>query len=89
MLTEGYTQVAPARVRWAHETRSELGRNPGKKAVVLSLPSIESSFVSYYARGLTGFSESDYPALRIAAEVLNATEGYLWVRVVYDEDIGY
>ena len=49
------------------------------QAVVVALPSIESSFATHYAKGLQGFSHSEYPALRIAAEVLNATESYLWV----------
>lgn len=50
------------------------------QAVVVSLPTIESSFVSHYAKGLQGYAHPDYPALRIAGEILNATESYLWVR---------
>ena len=47
---------------------------------MVALPSIESSFVTHMAKGFTGFQHPDWPALRVAAEVLNATESYLWVR---------
>ncbi|KAI0815109.1 Metalloenzyme, LuxS/M16 peptidase-like protein [Irpex lacteus] len=62
----------------AADTLSSLGKSPVKKAVVLSLPTIESSFVSHHAKGMSGWTNADYPALRVAAEVLNATESYLW-----------
>ncbi|KAK2461846.1 hypothetical protein APHAL10511_006309 [Amanita phalloides] len=62
----------------ASATLSEVGRNPVKKAIVMSLPTIESSFVSHTTRGITGFQHPDYPVLRVAVEVLNATESYLW-----------
>ncbi|KAJ3559767.1 hypothetical protein NM688_g144 [Phlebia brevispora] len=72
-------KVSPlAPVRLASETLSKLGANPSRKAVVVSLHSIESSFASHHAKGLQGFNHPDYPALRIAGEVLNATESYLW-----------
>ncbi|KAF8735471.1 hypothetical protein AX14_001971 [Amanita brunnescens Koide BX004] len=57
---------------------SEVGKNPVKKAVVMSLPTIESSFVSHTAKGIAGINHPDYPVLRVAVEVLNATESYLW-----------
>ena len=49
------------------------------QAVVLSLPTIESSYVNHTTKGITGFDHPEYPALAVALEVLNATEGYLWV----------
>ncbi|KAI0691326.1 Metalloenzyme, LuxS/M16 peptidase-like protein [Cytidiella melzeri] len=67
-----------APVPMASETLSSLGKNPVKKAVVLSLPTIESSFVSHHSKGMLGWTNPDYPALRVATEVLNATESYLW-----------
>lgn len=51
------------------------------QAVVLSLPTIESSFVTHYAKGIRGYAHPEYPALRVATEILNATESYLWVSV--------
>ena len=45
----------------------------------MSLPTIESSFVTHTTRGIQGFNHTEYPAIRLALEVLNATESYLWV----------
>jgi len=62
----------------ASETLSDLGKNISRKAVVMSLPTIESSFVMHTSKGIEGFSHPEYPAIRVALEVLNATESYLW-----------
>jgi hypothetical protein len=45
----------------------------------MSLPTIESSFVTLTTKCIRGFDHPEYPAIRIALEVLTATEGYLWV----------
>jgi hypothetical protein len=45
----------------------------------MGLATIESSFVQHTSVGIRGFDNPEYPALRIAQEVLNATESYLWV----------
>ncbi|PCH33772.1 hypothetical protein WOLCODRAFT_61455 [Wolfiporia cocos MD-104 SS10] len=65
-------------VTLAADTLSSLGKTPRKKALVVSLPTIESSYVSHTAKGIQGFANPKYPALRVALEVLNATESYLW-----------
>ncbi|KZT05962.1 uncharacterized protein LAESUDRAFT_701454 [Laetiporus sulphureus 93-53] len=70
------TELAP--VTLAIDTLSSLGKNPVKKAVVVSLPTIESSYVAHTTKGIQGFAHPDYPALRVASEVLNATESFLW-----------
>ncbi|KDR85083.1 hypothetical protein GALMADRAFT_233694 [Galerina marginata CBS 339.88] len=62
----------------ASETLSDVGRNLSRKAIVMSLPTIESSFVTHTAKGIQGFDHPEYPAIRVALEVLNATESYLW-----------
>jgi hypothetical protein len=49
------------------------------KAIVMSLPTIESSYVTHSTKAIKGFNHPEYPAFRIALEVLNATESYLWV----------
>ncbi|KAI0080089.1 hypothetical protein K474DRAFT_1590638 [Panus rudis PR-1116 ss-1] len=72
------TECPLSPVPFSNETLSPLGRKPEKKAVVVSLPTIESSFVTHTTKGLQGFNHPDYPALRVASEVLNATESYLW-----------
>lgn len=45
----------------------------------MSLPTIESSYVTHTTKSIQGFDHPEYPILRVALEVLNATEGYLWV----------
>ncbi|KAH9064309.1 Metalloenzyme, LuxS/M16 peptidase-like protein [Lactarius vividus] len=60
------------------DTLSEVGKNPVKQAIVVTLPTIESSFVNHVGKGVKGVSHPDYPALRVASEVLSATESFLW-----------
>jgi Zn-dependent M16 (insulinase) family peptidase len=67
-----------AQVPLASATLSSVGKKPMKKAVVMSLPTIESSFVTHTTKGIAGFNHPEYPVLRVAVEVLNATESYLW-----------
>ncbi|KAG9314439.1 Metalloenzyme, LuxS/M16 peptidase-like protein [Chiua virens] len=67
-----------APVKLTCETLTELGRNPVKKAVVVGLPTIESSFVNHTTKGIQGFNHPEFPALRVALEVLNAAESFLW-----------
>ncbi|KAI0639791.1 Metalloenzyme, LuxS/M16 peptidase-like protein [Trametes polyzona] len=69
-------ELAPLRL--AVDTLSSVGKNPVKKAVVVSLPTIESAFATHTAKGIQGWAHPEYPALRVAVEVLNATESYLW-----------
>ena len=53
----------------------------------MSLPTIESSFVHHTTKGIQGFDHPEYPAIRVALEILNATEGYLWVQpFVFSKD---
>jgi hypothetical protein len=49
------------------------------QATVVSLPTIESSFVNHTTKAIRGFDHPEFPALRVALEVLNATESFLWV----------
>ncbi|KAJ8521451.1 hypothetical protein ONZ45_g1850 [Pleurotus djamor] len=70
------TPLSP--VPLASQTLSELGQTPSRKAVVMSLPTIQSSYVMHTTKGLLGFDHPEYPAVRVAMEVLNATEGFLW-----------
>jgi len=62
----------------ASKTLSEVGKNISRKAIVMSLPTIESSYATHTTKGLEGFDHPEYPSLRVALEVLNATESYLW-----------
>lgn len=65
-------------VPFSDKTLSTLGKKPADKALVVSLPTIESSFVYHTSRGIRGFDHPDLPALRITLSVMNATESYLW-----------
>lgn len=47
----------------------------------MSLPTIESSYATHTTKGISGFDNPEYPAIRVALEVLNATESYLWVYI--------
>jgi hypothetical protein len=44
----------------------------------MSLPTIENSFVTHTTKAIQGFDHAEYPVIRIALEILNAVEGYLW-----------
>ncbi|TFK30528.1 cytoplasmic protein [Coprinopsis marcescibilis] len=70
------TELAP--VPTAAETLSEAGKNPSKQAIVMTLPTIESTYVTHSTKGIQGFDHPEFPAVRLAVEVLNATESYLW-----------
>ena len=50
----------------------------------MSLPTIESSYVTHTTKAIQGFDHPEYPVIRVAIEVLNATESYLWVGVLLD-----
>ncbi|EGN98675.1 hypothetical protein SERLA73DRAFT_73284 [Serpula lacrymans var. lacrymans S7.3] len=62
----------------ASQTLSQLGKNPVKKATIVSLPTIESSYVNHTTKSIQGFDHPEFPALRVALEVLNAAESFLW-----------
>jgi hypothetical protein len=55
----------------------------------MSLPTIESSFVTHSSRGIQGYDNPEYPPIRVALEVLNATESYLWVCRFTTNFVGY
>jgi hypothetical protein len=44
------------------------------------MTSIESSYAAHTAKGIQGFDNPDWPALRVAIEVMNSLESYLWVK---------
>lgn len=75
---EALPATRPQPLRWSNEALTALGKQPQKKAVIVSLPTIESSFAIHAARAFTGFQHADYPALLMALEVLDGTESFLW-----------
>ncbi|KAJ6503445.1 Metalloenzyme, LuxS/M16 peptidase-like protein [Mycena vitilis] len=71
-------ETALSPVPLSSETLSDLGKDPVTKAIVMSLPTIESSYATHSTQAIKGFNHPEYPAFRVALEVLNATESYLW-----------
>ena len=45
----------------------------------MGLPTIENSYSIHSTKGIQGFDHAEYPVIRLALEILNAMEGYLWV----------
>lgn len=65
-------------VTYAGNLLSELGRNPSRKAIVVPLQSIESSFSYHVAKGPNSYEHPDLPAVVLARTAINASEGILW-----------
>ncbi|KAF8592090.1 hypothetical protein K439DRAFT_1401667 [Ramaria rubella] len=72
------TTTALRPIPLACNTLSPLGVCPQRKAVVMTLPSIESAYAIHSTNTIRGFDHPEYPTLRVTLEVLNATEGFLW-----------
>lgn len=60
---------------------SDAGRNPGKLAYIVPMPTIDSSFALSVAKGPSSFSDPRIPALTVALSYLDAVEGPMWVAV--------
>jgi Zn-dependent M16 (insulinase) family peptidase len=61
---------------------SEDGRNPGKYgAVIVPMPTIDSSFLIASAKGPTSPNDPILPALLVAISFLESVEGPLWTAV--------
>ena len=79
-LTDGldsYGRLEPLATRLSR--LSELGRKPGNTALIVPLPTIDSSFALATAKGPSSHADPALPALLVAASYLNAFEGPLWV----------
>jgi Zn-dependent M16 (insulinase) family peptidase len=63
------------------ERLSDAGKNPGKLAYVIPMPTIDSSFANSSAKGLDSYDHPQLPALMVAMAYMNAVEGPLWVAV--------
>lgn len=50
------------------------------QAVVVSLPSIESSFATHTTASIKGWDHDEAAVLMLACEVLDGAESFLWVR---------
>ncbi|CUA75459.1 putative protein C3H1,02c [Schizosaccharomyces pombe 972h-] [Rhizoctonia solani] len=73
---------------WSKDVLSSLGRKTRKKAVVVSMPTIESSYALHTTQTGVGFDHADYPALCLACEVLDGIESFLW-KVIRGSGLAY
>jgi Zn-dependent M16 (insulinase) family peptidase len=65
-----------------HERLSIAGYNPGGiGAVIVPMPTVDSSFCLSSAKGLTSYTDPQLPALMVAISYLDAVEGPLWTAV--------
>ncbi|KDQ20880.1 hypothetical protein BOTBODRAFT_26896 [Botryobasidium botryosum FD-172 SS1] len=72
------TETALVPVPLSKDTLSPLGKNPVKKAVVVTLPTTESSFAIHITNSISGFNHPEHPALCVAVEILQGGESFLW-----------
>ena len=76
------------------ERLSEAGKNLGKLAYVVPMPTIDSSYAYALAKGPISYYDPRTPAMMVAMAYLNAVEGPLWVAVrgtglAYGTSVGY
>lgn len=65
-----------------HKRLSHAGHNPGEiGAVIVPMPTIDSSFCLSSAKGPTSYTDPQLPALMVAISYLDAVEGPLWSAV--------
>jgi Zn-dependent M16 (insulinase) family peptidase len=65
-----------------HERLSVAGYNPGGiGAVIVPMPTVDSSFCLSSAKGPTSYTDPQLPALMVAISYLDAVEGPLWTAV--------
>ncbi|KAE9963138.1 hypothetical protein BLS_009605 [Venturia inaequalis] len=60
---------------------STAAQRPGKVAYIIPMPTIDSSFALFTARGLESYQHPKLPALMVVLAYLDAVEGPLWVAV--------
>lgn len=60
---------------------SDAGKSPGNIALIVSLPTIDSAYARFSARGPDSYEHPDLPAVMVAEAYLDAVEGPLWVAV--------
>lgn len=55
---------------------------------MLSLPTIESSYAIHTTKSISGWDHPDGATLKLACEVLDGTESFLWVSVPFPAMLG-
>lgn len=60
---------------------SEAAKSPGKLHYIIPMPTIDSSYALFTARGPDSYQHPSLPALMVALSYLESVEGPLWVAV--------
>ena len=83
VLIEGLDTSKPlSPIVLQHERLSVAGYNPGGiGAIIIPMPTVDSSFCLSSAKGPTSYTDPQLPALMVAISYLDAVEGPLWTAV--------
>ncbi|KAF2098528.1 putative zinc metalloprotease [Rhizodiscina lignyota] len=82
VLTRGLDTTKPLRpLDSRKDSLSEAAKNPGSLAYIIPMPTIDSSFAVFTAKGPSGYQHPSLPALMVALAYLDAVEGPMWVAV--------
>ncbi|KAJ2964301.1 hypothetical protein NQZ79_g838 [Umbelopsis isabellina] len=73
---------------WARDVLNNKGKSPGQIGVVVSLPSIESSFSLHSAAGPESYTSADIAPLLVLNEVLETMEGIFW-KLIRGQGLAY
>lgn len=74
------TEILP--IRKQELLLSPDGQNPGQAgAIIIPMPTSDSSFLLTNSRGLRSYTDPQLPALRVALSFLRAVEGPLWTAI--------
>ena len=73
--------VALAPLNSGKSSRSEQAKTPGNLTQIMSLRSIDSSYLGLTSKGVLSYSDPRLPALTVAKSYLETIEGPLWAAV--------
>lgn len=76
--TQAASSTTALRVTWSREVLTPLGKKPSKIGSICPLPTIESSYAVFAAKGLPDYDHPDNAALVVVLAILNALESVLW-----------
>ncbi|PWY97140.1 hypothetical protein BCV70DRAFT_219707 [Testicularia cyperi] len=74
----GWSPKPSLPIPWSKDMLTPLGRAPSRKGLIVALPTVESSYSYFTARGIPSYTHPDGPALITTITILNAMESYLW-----------
>ncbi|CAO1622067.1 unnamed protein product [Parajaminaea phylloscopi] len=78
LVATSATSGKAVRVPWSREVLTPLGQEPAKSGLICPLPTVESSYAVFTAKGLPDYEHPDNAALVVVLAVLNALESVLW-----------